>query len=134
MRREKPGFFNALNLASLKAGRPAVLEAPVECGHFRSGEEYFERWAQWYQQLDDSKLPKAEVKKKAEKKGLSVPDAFAGLLVFDALCLAAVKHMFPASPFDSLAAFADSLPSSTFLGKHNAAAAFFDEQGPPSSR
>ena len=31
VREEKPGLFNALNLAALKAGRPAVLEAPVDC-------------------------------------------------------------------------------------------------------
>ena len=51
------------------------------------------------------------------------------MLIFDALCLAAVKHVLPTEPFDKLAAFAESLPFSTFFGKHNAAATFFDEQG-----
>ena len=56
------------------------------------------------------------------------------MLIFDALCLAAVKHALPTEPFDKLAAFAESLPFSTFLGKHNAAAAFFEEQGALKSR
>ena len=59
------------------------IEPKVDCGHFRSGEEYFERWARWYRQLDESALPGSEVKKKAQKKSLSVPDAFAGMLAAD---------------------------------------------------
>ena len=78
VRREKSGFFNALNLTSLKVGRPSPLEAPIECGHLSSGEEFFEAWIAWYQGIDDSVLPAADSQKKAAKKGLSVPDAFAG--------------------------------------------------------
>ena len=34
MKREKAGLFNALNLASLQHGRPAVLEAPPDGNAF----------------------------------------------------------------------------------------------------
>ena len=35
VRRENPGLFNALNLATLQTHRPAPLEAPAECERFR---------------------------------------------------------------------------------------------------
>ena len=48
VRRERPGLFNALNLASLKVGRPSPLEAPIDCSHLRSGEDYLRAWLAWY--------------------------------------------------------------------------------------
>ena len=128
MRHEKSGFFNALNLASLKANRPAPLEAPTECCDFESTEDFLQAWALWYDALDESVLPKADAQKKAEKKELLVPDAFAGLLVFDLLCLAAVQRMFPTETFKKAAEFAEILPFATSSQKHAAAAAFLDRQ------
>ena len=128
VRREKSGLFNALNLASLKVSRPSPLEAPIECGHLSSGEEFFEAWIAWYQGIDDSVLPAADLQKKAEKKGLSVPDAFAGLLVFDMLCLAAARYMFPEKPFAMLAEVTRALPYTTLSQKHAAAAEYSAKQ------
>ena len=128
VRHEKSGFFNALNLASLKANRPAPLEAPNACCDFESAEDFLRAWALWYDSLEESVLPKADAQKKAEKKELLVPDAFAGLLVFDLLCLAAVQRMFPTETFKKAAEFAESLPFATSSQKHAAAAAFLDRQ------
>ena len=122
VRREKSGLFNALNLASLKNGRPSPLEAPIECGHLCSGEEYLEAWIAWYEGIDESVLPITDLQKKAGKKGLGVPDAFAGLLVFDMLCLAAARYMFPERPFAKLADVTRALPYATLSQKHTAAA------------
>ena len=124
VRREKSGLFNALNLASLKVSRPSPLEAPIECGHLSSGEEFFEAWIAWYKGIDDSVLPVADSQKKAAKKGLSVPDAFAGLLVFDMLCLAAVRYIFPDRPFAKLADVTRALPYAALSQKHAAAAEY----------
>ena len=124
MRREKSGLFNALNLASLKVGRPSLLEAPIECGHFSSGEEYLDAWLAWYKGIDESVLPVTDLEKKAGKKGLSVPDAFAGLLVFDMLCLAAARYMFPERTFAKLAAVTSALPYTKLSQKHAAAAEY----------
>ena len=124
VRREKPGLFNALNLASLKVGRPSPLEAPVECGHLGSGEEYLKAWIAWYNGIDESVLPAADLQKKAEKKGLSVPDAFAGLLAFDMLCLAAARYVFPERTFAKLADVTRALPYATLSQKHAAAAEY----------
>ena len=122
VRREKWGFFNALNLASLKVGRPSPLEAPIECGHLTSCEDYLEAWLAWYMRIDESVLPAADLQKKAEKKELTVADAFAGILVFDMLCLAATRHMFPEMQFAKLADVARALPYTTLSQKHAAAA------------
>ena len=53
--------------------------------------------------IDESLLPAADLQKKSTKKGLSVPDAFAGLLVFDMLCLSAVRYMYPEKTFAKVA-------------------------------
>ena len=124
VRREKAGLFNALNLASLKVSRPSPLEAPIECGHLSSGEEFFEAWIAWYKGIDESVLPTADLQKKADKKGLSVPDAFAGLLVFDMLCLAATRYMFPENTFAKVAEVTRALPYTTLSQKHAAAAEY----------
>merc|ERR1719281_1484315 len=63
--REKPGLFNALNLATLQTGRPAPLEAPSECAPFQSGEELLNAWLAWYVALDEEALPAAEAERKA---------------------------------------------------------------------
>ena len=124
VRREKSGLFNALNLASLKVGRPSPLEAPIECGNFSSGEEYLDAWIAWYEGIDESVLPVTELEKKAGKKGLGVPDTFAGLLVFDMLCLAAARYMFPERTFAKLADVTGALPYTTLTQKHAAAAEY----------
>ena len=124
VRRDNSGLFNALNLASLKVGRPSPREAPVECGHLGSGEEYLKAWIAWYNGIDESVLPAADLQKKAEKKGLSVPDAFAGLLAFDMLCLAAARYVFPERTFAKLADVTRALPYATLSLKHAAAAEY----------
>ena len=124
VRREKPGLFNSLNLASLKVNRPSPLEAPLECSQFSSGEEYLEAWHAWYAGLDESLLPATDVESKAKKKGLSVPDAFAGLLAFDMLCLAAARYVFPERTLAKLADVTRALPYATLSQKHAAAAEY----------
>ena len=124
VRYEKSGLFNALNLASLKVGRPSPLEAPIECGHLGSSEEYLEAWIAWYNGIDESVLPPGDLQKKAEKKGLSVPDAFAGLLAFDMLCLAAARYVFPERTLAKLAEVTRALPYATLSQKHAAAAEY----------
>ena len=129
VRREKPGLFNALNLVSLKVGRPSPLEAPIECGHLESCEAFLQAWSSWYSGIDESVVPATDLQNKAEKKGLSLPDAFAGLLVFDMLCVAAVRHVFPESTFARVADVARALPYTTLTQKHAAAAEYFDSCG-----
>ena len=48
MRRENPGLFNALNLATLKLGRPSPLEAPEACREYRDIFDYLAGWRSWY--------------------------------------------------------------------------------------
>ena len=114
----------ALNLATLKARRPSPFEAPMDCAHLSSGKDYLEAWIAWYKGIDESEVPAADLQKKASKKGLSVPDAFAGLLVFDMLCLAAARYMFPERTFAKLADVARALPYTTLSQKHAAAAEY----------
>ena len=47
VKRDRPGLFNSLNLATLQLGRPAVLEAPEECADFETGEQYLNAWRAW---------------------------------------------------------------------------------------
>merc|ERR1719387_1750262 len=83
----------------------------------------------WYNGIDESVLSAADLQKKAEKKKLSVPDAFAGLLIFDALCLAAARYMFPDRTFAQLADVTRALPYTTLAQKHAAAAEYFENHG-----
>ena len=95
MKQEKAGLFNALNLATLQIGRPAVLEAPAICSHFQSAEEYLLAWRAWYMEIDRSgPFWQEDAGKSAAKKKLDLPSAFAGLLLFDLLCLSAARRMF----------------------------------------
>ena len=50
MKRDKPGVFNALNLATLQLERPAVLEEPGSCASLTTAEGYFSAWHAWYAQ------------------------------------------------------------------------------------
>jgi hypothetical protein len=128
--REKAGLFNALNLATLQTHRPAPLEAPAECERLRTREDFLQAWSAWYTALDESALPRAEAERKAEKNGLRVEDAFAGLLIFDLMSCAIVRHVFPEaeSPFAVMSELTGRLPFATYSGKHEAAACFFTEQ------
>ena len=40
VRSDKPGLFNALNLATLQLKRPSIIEAPTECAHFPARDGY----------------------------------------------------------------------------------------------
>ena len=100
----------------------------MECAQFESGEELLAAWLAWYVALDEAALPLAEAERQATKKGLSVEDAFAGLLIFDLLCLSTVRQVFPTAPFSEMAAFAGRLPFASYAGKHDAAARFFSQQ------
>ena len=70
------------------------------------------------------------MERKAEKNGLRVEDAFAGLLIFDLMSCAIVRHVFPEaeSPFAVMSELTGRLPFATYSGKHEAAACFFTEQ------
>jgi hypothetical protein len=74
--------------------------------------------------IDETLLPQQEATKKARDKGLTVPEAFAGLLIFDVMSLAVVKHMFPEHPFKKITEFTEALPFAT-SAKHTFAANFF---------
>ena len=117
-----------MSKATLQIGRPAPLEAPAICARFHTGEEWLTAWLAWYVSLDEATLPRADAARTAAKKGLSVQDAFAGLLIFDLFSMATVRHVFPAAPFSDIAAFTESLPFATYSGKHDAAASFFDRK------
>ena len=47
VRRDKPGLFNALNLATLQLGRPSPLEAPESCSEYRDTLDYIAGWRSW---------------------------------------------------------------------------------------
>ena len=47
VRSEKPGLFNALNIATMELGRPSIIEAPTECAHFTSRDGYLQAWGSW---------------------------------------------------------------------------------------
>ena len=64
--------------------------SPVDCGHFISRDEYIRAWDSWFSNLDRaSPFWTLELEKKAAKKKTDSGTAFAGLLVFDLLGLAA---------------------------------------------
>ena len=125
VRRDNPGLFNALNLATLQLGRPSPLEAPESCSEYRDTLDYIAGWRAWYKEIDrGGKFWTEDAPKKATKHGLTVTAAFSGLFVFDLLCLQATKSCFGPAPFRGVAEFAKQLPFATFEGKHAAAARF----------
>ena len=122
VRRDNPGLFNALNLATLQLGRPSPLEAPESCSEYRDTLDYIAGWRAWYMEIDrGGKFWTEDAPKKATKHGLTVAAAFGGLFVFDLLCLEATKSCFGPAPFRRVAEFAKQLPFATFEGKHAAA-------------
>ena len=99
-RRDKPGLFNALNMATLQLGRPSPLEAPESCSGYRDTQDYIAGWLAWYKEIDRvGKFWTEEAPKKAAKYGLAVGTAFSGLFIFDLLCLEATKACFGPAPF-----------------------------------
>ena len=130
VRRDNPGLFNALNLATLQLGRPSPLEAPESCSEYRDTLDYIAGWRAWYMEIDrGGKFWTEDAPKKATKHGLTVTAAFSGLFVFDLLCLQATKSCFGPAPFRGVAEFAKQLPFATFEGKHAAAAEYFRSTG-----
>ena len=126
VRRDTPGLFNSLNLATLQLGRPSPLEAPESCGDYRDSLGYIAGWRAWYREIDRAgKFWTEEAPRKAAKHGLAVGTAFSGLFIFDLLCLQATKACFGPAPFRHVAEFAQQLPFATFEGKHAAAAQYF---------
>ena len=125
VRRDTPGLFNALNLATLMIGRPSPLEAPESCSEYRDTLDYIAGWLAWYREIDrEGKFWTEEAPKKAAKHRLAVGTAFSGLFIFDLLCLQATKACFGPTPFRQVAEFAKQLPFATFEGKHFAAAQY----------
>ena len=115
VRRDKPGLFNALNLATLQLGRPAPLEAPESCSDYRDSLDYIAGWRAWYSEIDrGSKFWTEDAPKKVAKNGLALGTAFSGLFIFDLLCLQAMKACFGSAPFRRVAEFARQLPFATF--------------------
>ena len=115
------------------------MEAPATCARFTSRDEYIRAWGLWFSNLDrSSAFWREEAEKKARKKKTDCGTAFAGLLVFDLLGLAAASRASVAlvnvpmaesltrsEVFTVMAAFVEMLPFATDTGKHDAAAAFF---------
>ena len=139
VRSDKPGLFNALNLTTLQLKRPSIIEAPTECAHFPARDGYLQAWGAWYKSLDrKSDFWTQDMKKKAAKKNIDRGTAFAGLLVFDLLGLAAASRigvgntaipmaesLTRSAAFTVMAAIVETLPFATDRGKHNAAATYF---------
>ena len=126
VRRDNPGLFNALNLATLQLGRPSPLEAPESCSEYRDTLDYIAGWHSWYREIDRSgKFWMEDGPKKAAKHGLAVGTAFCGLFIFDLLGLQGTKACFGPAPFRRVADFAKQLPFATFEGKHAAATRYF---------
>ena len=122
VRRENPGLFNALNLATLQLGRPASLEAPESCREYQDTLDYIAGWRAWYTEIDRAgEFWTQDAPKKAAKHGLTVGTAFCGLFIFDLFCQQATKACFGPAPFRHVAEFAQKLPFATFEGKHAAA-------------
>ena len=91
---EKPGLFNALNLATLQLKRPSVIEAPADCAHFTTRDSYLQAWGDWYKSLDrKSGFWTDDMEKKAAKRKTDRGTAFASLLVFDLLGLTAASRI-----------------------------------------
>mgnify|MGYP001378902772 CR=1 FL=1 len=115
VRRDNPGLFNALNLATLQLGRPSPLEAPESCSEYRDTLDFIAGWRSWYREIDrGGKFWTEDASKKAAKHGLTVGTAFSGLFIFDLLGLQATKACFGPAPFRRVAEFARQLPFATF--------------------
>ena len=107
VRRETPGLFNALNLATLQLGRPASLEAPESCREYQDTLDYIAGWRAWYTEIDRAgEFWTQDAPKKAAKHGLTVGTAFCGLFIFDLFCQQATKACFGPAPFRRVAEFA----------------------------
>lgn len=117
------------------------MEVPETCRPFRTVSQYLEAWGNWYSGIDrqghfwTSRAPRS-----AAKKGLARSLAFAGLLVFDMMCMAAAKQLIEPPikhshkedidiPFGQIADFANAMPFATFRGKHDAVAAYLASSG-----
>jgi hypothetical protein len=130
VRRDSPGLFNALNLATLQLGRPSALEASDVCREFRDVLDYIAAWRSWYMEIDRAaKFWTEDAGKKAAKHGLTLGTAFGGVFLFDLLCLQALKASFGPSPFQGIANFAEGFPFATFRGKRAAAMRYFSSTG-----
>jgi len=132
-----PMLFNACNLASLRAGRPAPLEMPEnllertrDAANDGAGATvaFQAVWLAWL--AGTSEADRAAWTKRAKKYGVSLGDAVAGLLVFDSMCFEVLKHMYaPEKGYDDTnnscgaivsahLAFHDRLHFTTELGKY----------------
>lgn len=89
----RPGIFNALNLPSLMQGRPSLFEDPESCREFSTSVEYLAAWLAWHRRIKETNFWLEEVPEKAAKKGLDAATAFAGLLVFDLMCVCCAKGL-----------------------------------------
>jgi hypothetical protein len=84
-----PRLFNAINMASLKAGRPSPLERPESVD---PDNEFLAQWLAWAVKT----LPKEREnwEKRIRKKNLQpLPTCLAAMLLFDCMCADVVKTM-----------------------------------------
>ena len=99
--RDCPMLFNACNLASLRVGRPAPLEMPENLLKFEANveddsvQQFFGAWLRWLHSTNNEDW--AAWSKRAKKYSVSLGDAVAGLLIFDAMCFEALRRMYPSS-------------------------------------
>ena len=99
--RDCPMLFNACNLASLRVGRPAPLEMPENLLKFEANVEdtcqaqFFGAWLRWLHSTNNEDW--AAWSKRSKKYSVSLGDAVAGLLIFDAMCFEALRRMYPSS-------------------------------------
>ena len=92
-----PKIFNALNMASLGAGRPSPLERPENVNPKIA---LLEQWLAWLKET----LPKqrAAWEERLRRKTLPpLPTCLAAMLLFDAMCAVAMQAMHASAFFDA---------------------------------
>ena len=99
-----PRVFNALNMASLGAGRPSPLERP---DNVKPEIALLEQWLAWLKVALPKHRPSWE--DRIKRKTLpTLPTCLAAMLLFDTMCEVAVKAMYASAKFgDAMKAHVD---------------------------
>lgn len=140
IKNECPHFVAALNVETLKAGRPAPLEQPENLDVTRLADADQEMWFMelWREWLKDATRTKWQ--KLAKTRNLSVVTAVSGLFVFDYMSKRLVEAMYSShhekkTPFQLIQQhlqFSSLFPAMTGPGKYSRLASYLlDERSTP---
>ena len=95
---ERSMLLNALNLTTLRQGRPSPLEMPenIVLAHARGDADHFSAgWISWLESTAGEKGGKRDAwPAKAKKHGLGVVDCCVGMHLFDVMCFVAMQAMY----------------------------------------